>query len=68
MRCWEYLSRFNYDTIHVDGDRNRVADALSHYYEYDTAEDKYLDKEFIKADEVLDPEGELLLVERFVEI
>ena len=68
VRWWEYLSCFNYDTIHVDGDRNRVADALSRYYEYDTAEDKHPDKEFVKADEVLDPEGELLPVERFVEI
>ena len=24
-RWWEYLSRFNYDTIHVDGTRNQVA-------------------------------------------
>ena len=68
MRWWEYLSRFNDDTIHVDGDRNRVADALSRYYKYDTAEDKHPDKEFVKADKVLDPKGELLPVERFVEI
>ena len=68
MRWWEYLSRFNYDTIHVDGERNRVADALSCSYEYDTIEDKHPNKEFIKADEILYPDGELLLVERFVEI
>ena len=68
VRWWEYLSRFNYDTIHVDGERNRVADALSRYYEYNTAEDKHPDKEFVKADEVLDPDGELLPVKRFVEI
>ena len=68
MRWWEYLSRFNYDTIHVDGERNRVADALSRYYKYDTAEDKPPDREFVKADEILDPDGELLPVERFVEV
>ena len=68
MRWWEYLSRFNYDTIHVDGDRNQVADALLCYYEYDTIEDKHPNKEFIKADEILDPKGELLPVKRFVEI
>ena len=55
-------------TIHVDGDRNWVADALSRYYKYDTAEDKHPDKEFVKADEILDPKGELLPVERFIEI
>ena len=27
------------------------------YYEYDTAEDKPPDKEFVKADEILDPDG-----------
>ena len=53
VRWWEYLSRFNYDTIHVDGDRNRVADALSRYYKYDTVEGKHPDKEFVKADEIL---------------
>ena len=68
VRWWEYLSHFNYDTIHVDGERNRVADALSCYYEYDTAGDKHPNKEFVKADEVLNPKGELLPVERFVEI
>ena len=31
MRWWEYLPHFNYDTIHIDGERNRVADALSYY-------------------------------------
>ena len=32
-------SCFNYNTIHVDGTQNQVADSLSHYYEYDTIED-----------------------------
>ena len=68
MRWWEYLSCFNYDTIHVNGERNQVEDALSHYYEYNTVEDKHPDKKFVKADEILDPEGELLPVKRFVEI
>ena len=52
----------------MDDEWNRVVDALSRYYEYDTVEDNHPDKEFIKADEILDPEGELLPVERFVEI
>ena len=30
---WEYLSCFNYDTIHMDGAWNRVADTLSHYFD-----------------------------------
>ena len=40
-RWWEYLSHFNYNTIHVDGTQNQVADSLSCYYEYDTIEDEY---------------------------
>ena len=67
-RWWEYLSRFNYDTIHINGTRNQVADSLSRYYEYDTIEDKYPDSEFVKADELLDPDGDYAPVKRFVEI
>ena len=59
-RWWEYLSCFNYNTIHVDGMWNQVADSLSHYYEYNTIEDEYPNSEFIKADEILDPDGDLV--------
>ena len=67
-RWWEYLSRFNYNTIHVDGMRNQVADSLSCYYEYDTIEDEYPNSEFIKADEILDLERDLAPIQQFVEI
>ena len=67
-RWWEYLSHFNYNTIHVDGTRNQVADSLSRYYEYDTIEDEYLNSKFVKADEILDPDGDLAPVQRFIEI
>ena len=62
-RWWEYLSRFNYNTVHVDGTRNQVADSLSHYYEYDTIEDEYPNSEFVKVDEILDPDGDLAPVQ-----
>ena len=58
-RWWEYLSHFNYNTIHIDGTRNQVADSLSCYSEYDTIEDEYPNSEFVKADEILDPDGDL---------
>ena len=58
-RWWEYFSRFNYNTIHIDGTRNQVADSLSRYYEYDTIEDEYPNSKFVKADEILDPDGDL---------
>ena len=67
-RWWEYLSRFNYNPIHVDGTQNQVADSLSHYYEYNTIEDEYPNSEFVKADEILNPDGDLAPVQRFIEI
>ena len=67
-RWWEYLSCFNYNTIHVDGIRNQVADSLSHYYEYNTIEDEYPNSEFVKTDAILDPDGDLAPIQRFIEI
>ena len=67
-RWWEYLSHFNYNTIHVDGTWNQVADSLSHYYEYNTIEDEYPNGEFVKADEILDPDRDLAPVQWFIEI
>ena len=58
-RWWEYLSHFNYNTIHVDGTQNQVADSLSRYYEYDTIEDEYPNSEFVRVDKILDPDGDL---------
>ena len=62
-RWWEYLSCFNYNTIHVDGTQDKVADSLSCYYEYDTIEDEYPNSEFVKADEILDPDRDLAPVQ-----
>jgi hypothetical protein len=56
---WEYLSRYDYDLIHVDGVDNKVADCLSHYYENKGPDDNHLDHEFVTADACLDPEGKL---------
>ena len=67
-RWWEYLSCFNYNTIHVDGTRNQVADSLSRYYKYDTIEDEYPNSKFVKAEKILDPDGDLAPVQRFIEI
>ena len=67
-RWWEYLSRFNYNTIHIDGTWNQVADSMSHYYEYGTIEDEYPNSEFVKTDEILDPDRDLAPIQQFVEI
>ena len=66
-RWWEYLSCFNYNTIHVEGTWNQIADSLSHYYEYNTIEDEHPNSEFIKVDE-LDPDGDLAPIQWFIEI
>ena len=67
-RWWEYLSCFNYNTIHLDGTWNQVADSLSRYYEYDIIEDEYPNSKFVKVDEILDPDGELAPIQWFIEI
>ena len=41
---------------------------MSHYYEYDTIEDEYPNSEFVKVDEILNPDGDLAPIQRFVEI
>ena len=68
VRWCKYLSHFNYDTIHVDGERNQVEDALLCYYKYNTIEDTHPNKEFVKASKTLDPNREFLPVKKFIEI
>ena len=41
---------------------------VTHYYEYDTIEDEYPNSEFIKVDKILDPDGDLAPIQRFIEI
>jgi len=68
VQWWEFLSRFNFNTIHVDGVENKVADCLSHYYEYDTKDDKHPMDVYVNADIQLDPDGELLPTDCYMEI
>ena len=65
---WEFLSRFNYTIMHVDGVDNKVADCLSHYYENDTSEDNHSENTYVKADIRLDPDGELLPTDCYTEL
>src|SRR6266481_2396315 len=67
-RWWEYISQFNFTIQHVDGMSNRVVDCLSCYYESDYPDDKHPDHEFMSADARLDPDAELLPVQRYVEL
>ena len=47
---------------------NKVADCLSHYYENDTSEDNHSENTYVNADIRLDPEGELLPTDRYMEL
>ena len=52
----------------MDGDTNHVADCLSQYYENDSLDDHHLDHNFVSADTKLDPDGELIPVQRYAEM
>jgi RNase H-like domain found in reverse transcriptase len=68
IRWWEFLSRFNYSTLHIDGVDNKVADCLSCYYVEDSLNESHPEYIYVNADVRLDPDGELLPTERFVEV
>jgi len=67
-RWWEYISCFNFAIQHVDGTTNWVVDCLSRYYEADKPDETHLDHEFVSVDTKLDPNAELLPIERYVEV
>ena len=54
--------------MHVNGIDNKVVDCLSHYYENDTSEDNHLENTYVNADIRLDPDGKLLLTDRYTEL
>ena len=68
VQWWEFLSRFNYIIMHVDGVDNKVADCLSRYYENDMSEDNHSENTYVNADITLDPDGELLPTDQYMEL
>ena len=60
-RWAEYLSRFDFEIIYVQGKENVVADCLSRYYKSDTEGDKHPSYVYVSMDLRLDPDGEDLL-------
>ena len=68
VRWWEFLSHFNYTMMHIDGVDNKVADCLSRYYETDMSEDNHSESTYVNMDIRLDPDGELLPTDRYMEL
>jgi hypothetical protein len=68
VRWWEFISRFNFTIMHVDGVDNKVADCLYRYYENDTGNESHLEHIYVNADVRLDPDGELLPTDRYMEL
>ena len=54
--------------MHVDGMDNKVADCLLKYYENDTSGDNHLENTYVNADIRLDPDGELLPTDCYMEL
>ena len=54
--------------MHIDGVDNKVADCLSRYYENDTSEDNHSENTYVNADIRLDPDGELLPTDHYMEL
>jgi RNase H-like domain found in reverse transcriptase len=68
VRWWEFLSRFNFTIMHVDGIDNKVANCLSRYYENDMGDESNPEPIYVNADAILDPEGELLPTDRYMDL
>ena len=54
--------------MHINGIDNKVADCLSHYYENNMSEYNHLENTYVNADIRLDPDGELLPTDRYMEL
>ena len=54
--------------LHINGVDNKVADCLSHYYENDTSDDNYSENTYVNTDIWLDPDGELLPTDCYMEL
>ena len=68
VRWWEFLSHFDYDTLHVKGVDNKVADCLSRYYENHLPKEDHPEHIYVNADVRLDPTRDLLPTDWFVEL
>jgi hypothetical protein len=54
--------------MHVDGVDNKVADCLSRYSKNDMGDESHPEHIYVNADARLDPDSELLLTNRYIEL
>lgn len=66
-RWWEFLSRFDYETVYVKGHTNTIADLFSRYFQ-DRQDEIVPLHEMVNADRRLDPDGDELPAVRWMEI
>jgi hypothetical protein len=67
-RWMEYLARFDFDIRYTKGTLNKVADALSQYFEHDYWTEVPELQDYVNADVRLDPEHNDLPQERLIEV
>jgi hypothetical protein len=68
MRWMEYLVRFDFDIRYVKGELNKVADALSQYYEHDYWTEVPEIQDYINANIRLDPDHDDLPKEHLFKV
>ena len=68
VRWYEYLSRFHYDIVYIEGIKNVVADALSRYYTSLPKGQQVPEDVYVNIDAKLDPEGVNLPLNRGLEM
>ena len=67
-RWMEYIGRFKFEVLYIQGHTNRVADALSRYYMNEEATAAHLPYDLVTADARLDPDGDTLTADRVIEL
>ncbi|KZT63164.1 hypothetical protein DAEQUDRAFT_185380 [Daedalea quercina L-15889] len=67
-RWTEYLSRFDFEIVYVQGSKNLVADSFSRYFADEGADVLHEPQDYVSADIRIDPYGETLSNPRLAEI